>query len=203
MLKKTIAFKLLLFSSLISQTISCSFRGLSGPPEFELKELTTVVPKKFGSIAPKESFKVLNLPHELFSIKGTARSHVEVRSGPGSTFLLEDFVLPYDTAVIVLDEYKVWRKILVLENQKTGWVHHKLLYPQKYEQSVQVSLTPFPYVTARKEIRSLHAFPTLEKKDVLIPKGSSFVVFKQENGYYLVWLAETRSVAWISKTDLM
>ncbi len=136
------------------------------------------------------------VPSSLVEFRYVGRSHVEVREGPSINFKLKDYILPYGFKVVVLDELKSWRKILMPEIDEIGWVNYKALYPASEKELIAINPKKLSVVVAKKAIKEISGFKG-ENLATKIGVGKAFLVLKEQNGRYLIWLKDTASVAWV------
>ena len=146
--------------------------------------------------------KYLLIPGNLLALCHVVSSHVELRTGPGTAYPINDQLLTYDSLVIEIEKSGVWRKIAVLDSGVDGWVHYKQLKRKKLRNKsfIKVPIRSFPVVRTVKRIHKILDFKDQEVIKVQIPENTPFLRLNAGKKGVLVWLSHTNSVAWISKS---
>ncbi len=146
----------------------------------------------------------IRLPAQLFDIYEIAKPETYVRSGPDTTYALLPTILEAHSTVIKLASVGIWTKIFDLQTSLQGWVHYKVLknlpdYPATIE------IDPNNLLRRFMKKNSATAYSYNEKTPILVdlPKGTAFYTLKENQDKILVIVAESRSILWMAKKDIL
>ena len=163
----------------------------------------TVLPTDFKSTLDMPLTKLILVPVGMLSVSEVTRPRAELRSGPGAQFEVSDEVLPTGTPVMVFNLVGVWRKVVVMEDGKTGWVHAQALaQPRLNRVPMRVDARRLPTVLATREVETIKEFPGQTSRTAKVPRGAMFRSLMVNEVGTLVWLPETASVMWMSRKDV-
>ena len=150
--------------------------------------------------------KMLKVPGSVLMIKAVNKPSTPLRLGPGTHFPISDRLLQWGQTVIETESFKVWRKIIIPDNLRTGWVHHKTLTTQisgaRKNQIFQLPGNVLPLKHSKKKSAELYTFHDLVKLDLEIPENTPFIQLQTQNQKSLILLNTNGNVAWISSNLL-
>jgi SH3-like domain-containing protein len=133
-----------------------------------------------------------------------ARPRAEMRVGPGSQFELLDLFLSRDTEVVILSQHGVWRKILPIHDGPVAWVHNQALSRAKLNtHSIHLRSQRLPVVQVVHATDKVWLYGKNSLASAQVPRGSMFRTLRLTDHGALVWLAETNSVVWLSRKDVL
>lgn len=164
----------------------------------------TILPDTFDhALTPEKASQTITVPGAMLRTSQISRPRAEVRSGPGTQFDLEEFVLEQGAPVLLFDKIGVWQKVLVVGTWKKGWVHTATLAPSEPRKAaLTLEARLLPTVSAMHPIDGAKRFPDEAAIKVEIPKGTMFRSLMFNGHAALVVLPETNSVMWVSRKDV-
>ncbi|MBM4250858.1 MAG: hypothetical protein FJ146_02705 [Deltaproteobacteria bacterium] len=133
-----------------------------------------------------------------------ARPRAEMRVGPGSHFELLDVFLQRDTEVVILSQHGVWRKILPIHDGPVAWVHSQALSRAKLNtHSIHLRSQRLPVVQVVHDTDKVWLYGQNALAAAQVSRGTMFRTLRLTDHGALVWLAETNSVVWLSRKDVL
>ena len=199
----TAIHKILSYSFCMIYVSACT---LSGYPEVTPPSIIEVNPDAKqqatqNTIGYKQA-KMLKVPGSVLMIKAVNKPSTPLRLGPGTHFPISDRLLQWGQTVIETESFKVWRKIIIPDNLRTGWVHHKTLTTQvsgaRKNQIYHLPSNVLPIKHSKKSSAELYTFHDLVKLDLEIPENTPFIQLQTQNQKSLILLNKNGNVAWIS-----
>lgn len=169
--------------------------------------VVSIIPEKFSPASSiKKRFEQIIFPVEFFDESEIVRPRAELRSGPGVQFPLKEDVLTKGTKVILFERLGVWQKVLAYEGKGdriSGWVHYQTIKDSyKSQLEMTISVRDLPSLVVARKISKVYTNPSFDLKKVEIPRGKVFNWLCRRNKKYLIWIAETNSVAWLLEEDV-
>lgn len=144
------------------------------------------------------------IPRKLFQLYHVSRPRAELRVGPGPQFSILPKILEQGTLLIQIGHHGKWKKIIVPQENLTGWIHSKLMEPDQSQASpLTIPLQALPTVFSTKRRTRAFAYDTNKSITLKIPKGSVFHMISQDQHRVLAILESTQSVIWLSKKDVL
>ena len=146
----------------------------------------------------EQSDRQLEIESQHLNLKQINRSDVAVRVGPSPRFAPIEKEFAYGEAVVVLIKQGFWRKVSGVEREINGWVHFRRLSPlERPLKKVEMSLRNIPMVFATRNVSKVFRMTDKSIFTTYIPKGRGFPLVNSNDGRYLIWIAETRDLAWV------
>ena len=161
---------------------------------FGAVRFSTILPDSF--LAQTKTAGTVEMPISLIEAYQSNRNHVDLREGPGVNYRLKGSLILGE--VLILSARKgVWRKIVSLDRNVRGWVHHKRLSRVLNDKNI-VSIYParVQQVFAIRDVHHIYSYSKRRQLSVKIPKGRSFPLLRKKGKWNLIWLPETNSLAW-------
>ena len=159
----------------------------------------TVIPESFskGNSSPNDG--PLEIPIQMFDVFNIEKQKVVMRIGPGTKFPLRDEIVLKNTLVLLLDTHGIWRKVVVVNTNKVGWVHHHTIKKIRPVGSIVLNSSALPKVFAIRRISKGWKYQSKKPINVEIPKGYSFRYLRKNNEKVLVHLKGTNSIIWLDR----
>lgn len=146
--------------------------------------------------------KILKIPGAVLNVKAINRPSTPLRDGPGTQFPISHQLLQWGMTVIEIESYQVWRKIVVTDDLRTGWVHHKTLTTQisgaRKNAYFKIPGDKLPLRHSKVSSADLYSFPDNKKIEVKIPEDTPLIQLRKQKDQTLILLNERGNVAWIS-----
>lgn len=181
----------------IPLTIACKHT----PDPLPAIHIQTFIPDATNS--DPEPIQTLLVPSELIFVGEITRQMVEVREGPGTEFPLLDRLLTSSTPVVVIDSFGVWTKVYIPDHKFEGWIHHRtfrrMSNPPVF---LELPIDRFPKVFTRRELFEVFDYQSKKAISYSTPKGRQFRRLAKQGNMVLVYLPETRSIAWLMAGDV-
>ncbi len=169
--------------------------------DFSLEiQATTKITGPIG--AHQFSNATLRIPSELLDLRQVKRPRAELRMAPMSAYKIQDKLLMQNDRVAVFDQRGVWVKIVALDSDATGWVHHNALENYKNDGAVFMMETRLPRVFALRPLERAIDYQSGKAVAVNVKKGTALVSLRKTDGKVLVIIPENKTVAWFSQTDV-
>jgi len=161
----------------------------------------TIIPETTGAMAPAQG--PILIPTNLIKVGEISRHQVELREGPGTEFPLRDQFLIAKTLVIPIHEHKMWVKVYIPSQNIEGWIHQQA-YQTMTDPPVLIELTVdrFPLVFAVRDIHQIFDYESKKSLAFSAPRGHYFHRLAKQGNMVLIYLPETRSIAWLRAGDV-
>lgn len=180
---------------------SVQFDGASASQRVQA---ATVLPKSRIIDATRDVPADLVVAPYVVMTSRVARPRAEVRVGPGSQFELLDHFLSRDTEVVILSQHGVWRKILPIHDGPVAWVHSQALSRAKLNtHSIHLRSQRLPVVQVVHDTDKVWLYGRNALAAAQVSRGTMFRTLRLTDHGALVWLAETNSVVWLSRKDVL
>lgn len=173
--------------------------GCAGPQLVE-PELKTLRPEGFEKKIVELNQNAV-LDSGILKIIRVQREHAELRKGPGARFGIQDDVLKRGHKGILIEAKGVWRKIISIDGELSGWLHKKSIVRHYEKEKIKISFDRLPVVVAIRDVNRMYDYKDISLLNVKIPKGTPFIAFQKHKWRTLVWLPQTNSLAWVSQKD--
>ncbi|MFW7382012.1 MAG: hypothetical protein ACOH5I_24615 [Oligoflexus sp.] len=162
----------------------------------------TIINENITALSPPN--ETLLVPTEILKIAATSRPTVEVREGPGVQFPLLDQILVTNTLVVLINQHKIWTKVYIPDRQTEGWVHQQTYQSmQNPPIFLELPLERLPLVSTRRRLRQIFDYQSKKPLSFSAPKGHVFRCLAKQGNMFLIYLPETRSIAWIKAGDVI
>jgi hypothetical protein len=157
----------------------------------------TILPEKF--IQNIEESQYIIAPPNTLKFSFVKNDDATLTEGPGSEFKSISFV-DKGEKLLLLEITDLWHEVYSFKKQVRGWIHfNHLTKAQWITQSTKIQSNILPAVFPIRLVHSILDFKNMKKKHVRIDKGTPFKKLSTHKGMALIWIQETRSLAWLEK----